>query len=397
MPDQYTEIKTISYSGRIKNAFKGFFGGLVLIPFSIFILYTNEGGIDYSKIVEKATYVPPDATLIHTYSNPVYTTGPVYSDALLSDEYLKPRNLIVLKRKVEMYAWKENRQTDSTTNVGGTETQETTYKYLKEWTETPQDSSRFKYIEGHTNPTPFILPRTVIAATSSIGRYVFKLNGMKLPETVGLGIADEDFVLPNGATTSYGYMYVNYMANGTGTLDNPVVGDIRIRYEGLPPGFIGTAIGTLEGKEFMPFQGKEGDPLYRLFRGTKDEMVVALHSEYEIEKWVFRAVGFVIMFIGFNLLAGIVVIAFDFFPVLGSFSGGIAAILSLFLTFLFSSLTIGVSMIFHNLTALLLTLGVMSILVGLFLWRKKRNQQTHNVTPSGSPVPPSVSPTVPVS
>ncbi len=60
---------------------------------------------------------------------------------------------IKLKRTVEMYQWEEESHTETEDEVGGGQTETTTYSYHTKWSDTPIDSSSFYEQKGHRNPT----------------------------------------------------------------------------------------------------------------------------------------------------------------------------------------------------------------------------------------------------
>ncbi len=57
MPDQFTDVTTTGYGGRIVNSIKGVVIGLILFVVSFGLLYWNEGRVDLSNIAKTATEI----------------------------------------------------------------------------------------------------------------------------------------------------------------------------------------------------------------------------------------------------------------------------------------------------------------------------------------------------
>jgi len=59
MADQFTDVTTTGYGGRIINSIKGVVIGLILFVVSFGLLYWNEGRVDLSNIAKTATEISP--------------------------------------------------------------------------------------------------------------------------------------------------------------------------------------------------------------------------------------------------------------------------------------------------------------------------------------------------
>src|SRR3989344_1779816 len=239
MADQFTDVTTTGYGSRIINSIKGVVIGLILFVVSFGLLYWNEGRVDLSNIAKTATEI--SSATVSTDSSLtgklISTTGVVNSDQIIGDNlFLNPDKFIAAEREVEMYSWIEKSESHSKTNTGGSETTETTYTYSKGWEENPKSTSNFKHPEGHANPQK--------------------------------------------------------------SFDSPQVGDLRISYHVLRPGFDGTIFGKLSGSKIDPYFDQDGNNLYRLFIGTRDQAISTLHTEYTTLLWILRLVGFLLMWFG---------------------------------------------------------------------------------------------------
>lgn len=97
----------------------------------------------------------PSSPIDGTYDTKlVHTSGKADTTETLRDAVFGvEENSIGLKRVVEMYQWKENSETNSTDNYGGSQTSTTTYSYSKVWSDTKIDSSDFHDGANHANPS----------------------------------------------------------------------------------------------------------------------------------------------------------------------------------------------------------------------------------------------------
>lgn len=80
-------------------------------------------------------------------------------------------DVVRLKRHVEMYQWKETKESHTTQNTGGSETTETTYSYSKVWSDRPLDSSSYRHPDGHQNPDMPLTSRTFDSTGAHLGAY----------------------------------------------------------------------------------------------------------------------------------------------------------------------------------------------------------------------------------
>lgn len=152
------EIVTKSWGSRIKDAFVGILVGIVLIGGAIILafwnerhgLHTTQSLIEAQRVLISVPNSPvdPKNNLHVVYLSGVATTKDILKDPLLGIA----ENAIGLNRKVEMYQWKQNKETHTESQMGGSEKQVTIYSYKKVWSTNLYDSSGFKEQTGHQNP-----------------------------------------------------------------------------------------------------------------------------------------------------------------------------------------------------------------------------------------------------
>jgi len=151
----------------------------------------------------------------------VVAAGRFSSPEALEDEILKPSQFLILRRKVEMYQWQE---------LAGSSDE--TPRYALDWHEGQIDFFRFKETTGHENPLlryePFTRRVSVAAFGAFDGSGLLSAVRQLVPVTVtadmlkdpSLRIVEGKVVIPRSA----------------GLGDEPMLGDMRVWYEGLPQG-----------------------------------------------------------------------------------------------------------------------------------------------------------------
>ena len=129
---------------RLIGSVAGMLIGAGLFLGSFLLLWVNEGRVDLSKIAVEAAPISAAAIEAGTEGRLVAATGLLTGDRPLGDSpYLRTGPYLSLERVAEMYAWEEEEEDDDGS---------TSYSYSRVWTTSPQDSSGFRYPEGHTNP-----------------------------------------------------------------------------------------------------------------------------------------------------------------------------------------------------------------------------------------------------
>ncbi len=389
MADQFTNVTTTGYGGRIVNSIKGVVIGLILFVVSFGLLYWNEGRVDLSNIAKTATEI--SSATISTDSTLggklISTSGGVNSDQIIGDNlFLNPDKFIAAEREVEMYSWIEKSESRSKTNTGGSETTETTYTYSKGWEENPKSTSNFKHPEGHENPQKSLDSYTNKVTAATIGTYNFDPQSVTLPNFSQLPLNSQNVTLSEGATLANdSYIFIKKSADVT--FDSPQIGDLRISYHVLRPGFDGTIFGKLSGSKIDPYFDQDGNNLYRLFIGTRDQAISTLHTEYTTLLWILRLVGFLLMWFGLSALFGPISVLLDFLPIFGAISRSVIGIATFLVAFVLTIVTILVSMIAHSLIALIIALAVTvgAIIAFVVMWKNKK-KASGVMAPTTAPV-----------
>ena len=373
MADRFTEVTRTGYGKRVGRSLSGVIIGLILFVASFVVLFWNEGRQDMSLVATQATEIEANQVDSSADGNLVSTSGVLTSEETLGDDYLMIGDYIALKRTVEMYAWEETTEEETETSTGGSETTTTTYEYDTDWVESVPDSSDFKYPEEHDNPTKEIDSATKTVAEAKVGVYNINTETVTLPNYSSITLNEENIILP---TTTDIYeeteLKSNYIFIGEGSFTVPEVGDLRISYSAVKTNLDVTIFGQLDENKIVNYVDEDDNKLYRIFTGTREEAISTLHTEHVASTWIFRAVGFLMMWIGLGALLGPISTVLDFLPFLGKASRSIIGVITFIIALGLSALTIIISMIVHSLVAMIIiAIAVIIIIVVLIILMKK--------------------------
>jgi hypothetical protein len=259
MSDHFTETSRQGFGSRLANSFAGLVIGPLLVIGAIVLLWWSEGravqaivGLKdaASQVVEAQASGPSPANA----NKLTHVVGAATAQAPIqdSDVGITFTEQVGVARTAEMYQWKETKKEETKEEMGGGTTTSTTYDYSRAWSDDPVNSSEFKYPDGHQNPEmPFRSKR--FAASDA------KLGGWKLDAGTLDRISYAQALTPT-APAGWTLSGDNYYR---GDAAAPKVGDMRVRYVGLPSG---TTISVLamqssDGFAVLPAHpGNRADP-----------------------------------------------------------------------------------------------------------------------------------------
>ena len=148
---------TTSWGSRAGNSFKGILAGILIVVVAIAVLFWNEGRTikrtkALKEVAKVAVSVDPQTIDDANEGKPIHTSGDVVTEDVVSDpEFGISLKALRLDRKVEMYQWQEDTDTDTRRTSGGGQEEVTSYSYQRVWSEELIDSSSF-HEAGHDNP-----------------------------------------------------------------------------------------------------------------------------------------------------------------------------------------------------------------------------------------------------
>jgi hypothetical protein len=380
MSDSFTEVTTKSWTSRIGESIKGVLFGLVLIGGSCVFLFWNEGRAVQTQrsLTEGASVVVAvDPARVDSANDGklIHVTGDLKAGAPLADpDFTVSATALRLVRTVEMYQWKEESKSETRRNVGGSEETVTTYEYVRTWSDTRHDSSRFKRPEGHVNPQMRYRGASYSSRDATLGAFRPGANVIdRLPasETVSLDPSLANRLagrIKGPVQVADGRIYLG---------DNPSqprIGDLRISYR-LAPAGPASIIGRQAGSGFADYQTKAGDALLLVRPGAHSaaDMFAAAQRENRIMTWILRFAGVFAMFLGFTLVLRPLVVVADVVPFIGSILSAGAGIVSLVLTSIVAPIVIAVAWFWYRplVSAAVLVLGL-GLAYGFKRWASQR-------------------------
>jgi len=372
MSDQFVTITRTSWLGNIMNSFVGVLLGIILFLVAFPVLWFNEGRTNMATVAKASVLVDGARVSAQTEGQQVAVAGTLASNERLGDSpYLAAGAYVQLNRKVEMYAWVEHKSTETHKDAGGSSTTTTTYSYDKQWTSSPEDSQEFEHPQGHANPPLSVPSETMVVSSASVDAYTIDPADITLPSAQDIKL-DNEIV----ATSANRRLAGNYILLGGGSFNAPQLGDIRISYSGVPANTRAIAFGKQQGNTLIPYLTAKNDRLYRLFVNTDREGAIQeMNTEYVVMGWILRLVGFLMMWIGMCLCFGPITTFLDVLPFLGSAGRFMVGLVTLPVALVLSIITIVISILAHNILALIVVLGL--LIGGVMLWSKvqKRNGQ----------------------
>ncbi len=357
MSDSHSEVSYRGLGDNLVESIKGVLVGLVLFAASFPLLWWNEGRTDISTVAKKAAAMKPDgSTKAAGEGKLVAVTDALKPEGTLGDpDFLKPGNYVQLRRESEMYAWVEKVTKKEEKKVGGGTKETKTYTYDKQWTSRPEKSDDFRYPEGHDNPPLTVHGQSWSAPKATVGAYGFVPDDIQLPSSRPISLTSE-IVLPGKHKKNGDYLFL-----GRGTLEQPVLGDVRVSFKGIEGGRKVTAYGKQEGLTLIAYMHEGKDKLYRVVDGTHEEAIAALHGEHTTMTWILRLVGFLMMWFGLALVLGPIQAVLDILPFLGSTSRALTGIVLFPVALVLTGVTVLVAIVAHN---PILLIGVIVLVVG---------------------------------
>ena len=310
-----------------------------------------------------------------------------------------------------MYQWQESSKTETEEHYGGGATETTTYNYSKEWSANPIDSGNFEVSNGHYNPGMPISGKEIEAQPVTLGQFTLSeyfvgqmddYQPLQMPDEEQAQVLEKLSALRKGKKNqTYGdYFYVSENPHA------PQIGDLRIQFKIVPPAIIsvvakqaGSRLDTYTTEpdfslEFYDFPIVNNN--IRLFEYgdvTADAMFIHAKQENVFWTWIFRLVGFVMMFVGLSMIFGVLRILAAVIPFLGQIVGVFSSLITFVIATILSLITIAIAWLFYRpLLSVILFVIAGGILYLLRFLRKKPQQQPMMVPETGVPPQPMLVP-----
>jgi len=340
--ENFTETTSQSWFSRLGGALGGILFGLALLPIGAALLFWNEGRAVQTarSLTEGAGMVSAvpaeradpanEGRLVHVSGALRIATPPRDAELNLTP----PGGTLRLVRKVEMFQWQEETQSETRNRLGGGTETVTTYRYNRAWVEGRVDSSRFRQPDGHQNPEPRHASRVFIADGVMLG-------GFRLAQAQFGGVSAEEALPAPSGTGNTLFLGVDAAS--------PRPGDLRITWWAARPEAL-SVIAAQVGDGFGPFATRAGDRLFMLEPGPVPAaaMFRAAEEGNAVLTWILRAVGTLAILVGWMMLLNPMKVLADVIPFLGTVVGFGTGLVAGLLTIVVAPLVIGMAWLFYR-------------------------------------------------
>ncbi|MBF0267719.1 MAG: TMEM43 family protein [Alphaproteobacteria bacterium] len=295
-----------SWLGRFGNSIGGAIVGLILFIASFVLLYWNEGrAVDAIIALDAASkqIVSVSAETVDPAHEGrlVHLSGmvDVASDLVDPVFHVTATDAVRLERRVEMFQWRENKETRTEKKLGGGETETTTYNYVKEWSDKTINSNSFEKQQGHANPDMPYQGKVLNVKSARIGGFILDQSQIaQMSNFEPLAVDAQDGDLPRGFRWEGEYLYRGKSP------DQPQIGDLRIAFHQVPVQTI-SVIAQQRGSTLAGFKGERERIINMVSLGAlgADAMIEQAKADEAILTWILRVAGFFMMLFGLTLMA----------------------------------------------------------------------------------------------
>ena len=414
---QYQTTSSQSWLSRIGGAIKGVFIGLILFVIGFPVLWINEGDAvrntnALNELQKETIDVGTPEIKAENEGKPVFMTGPATTTDILTDPIFGiSENAIRLEREVEIYQYVERQHSETKKKMGGGTETVTTYTYEPAWVQAPIDSNTFENPDARTNCRNVGIMRfpnnDLMATNVTFGEFKF---GPEIIAKIGGGKAytlAQDFQLPQqlkvlGARIEGEYVIVPYTAPSTTTANaisqavnvvagsgdanaagqaiaNAVlpnnttqIGDLRVKFALTKPHDV-SLIAVQKGDTFTDYKAKNGKTQF-LFRDgthTATEIFEAKAASNKMKRWLFRFLGFILMYIGMSMVFRPLSVLADVIPFIGTIVGKGTGFVAFIVAAICSLVTIAIAWIAYRPILAISLLVVAGGCLYLFISKKK--------------------------
>lgn len=365
MPETYTEVTRKSWLSRLGGALKGVLFGFVLLGVAVWVLFANEGrAVRRSRaLAEGASSVQSVAADRIDTSNEgklIHVSGLAGTTGTLRDEIFGVEaQAIHLDREVEMYQWLERRSSKTEKKLGGSTETTTEYSYERDWSSSHSRSDSFKVPAGHENPASWPYDQQRVSAPEvTLGAFRLSpglIDAMNRSEPLSVEPGTEfEGDLRWTAQLHDGGIYIGRSPA------SPEVGDIRVVFKVVRPAVVSVVAGQ-EGNTLVGKEMSNGGRIQLLSYGEvpADMMFESAEESNRIMTWILRALGFLMMAIGFKRIFRPLSVTADLVPAAGNLVGSVTGFLAYLLAAGLSLIVVAVAWLYYRpvLAVVLLVVG----------------------------------------
>lgn len=383
MPDTFTSTSRTGFFSGIKNAVVGTLLGLVMVPGAIVLLSWNE-----YRTIHRTNGLNEGAELVQTVEDPavaspslagslIHLNGKADTQERLRDETFGiEETAIRLDRNVEMFQWVED---EDTKKRNGRRT--TTYNYNLKWDSGRNNHAEFKHPDGHENPLAKFRDQSHEAENVNLGGYALNQSlkrsihsdeHLDWSEEVVASLPAE---IRDQSTTDQHYLY--WAETGAPDPQSPQLGDQRIAFNIIRPTRVSLVAAVKEASpdQLKPFTTSNGEELQQLYVGdfSAAEVFEKMQGENMMWAWILRGAGFMISFVGFTMIMGVLTAFTDAIPLVGSMTRSIVAFVAFLLAIVITTLTIAFAWVAVR-PLFAIPLIVVGVGAAFMAWRSSRRK-----------------------
>jgi len=327
MVDRITRTTHQRYGNRISQSFMGILSAPILCLSGICLLAWNEGHfVTEHKAIDEGlrsvVRISSDTLDPSNEGHLVHFTGKAVTNDIIKDPDfgVAPGGILKLNRKVEMYQWVESKQSRTTKNTGGSTDTTTTFTYSKEWSTKSIHSSSFEEPRGHQNPGSMMFSDAAFEADPiTVGAFTLSsvvTNKITWFRPLASTAVSTD-TIPRNTAGSRAKPYPNGFYFGYSTT-YPTVGDTKISYKEISEQLI-SVIAQQSGDTLSTFIASSGGSILLVDQGqyNAEDMFQHADDSLVLTTRLLRLVGFVVVFLSFQLLFGPLKVVADGIPFIG--------------------------------------------------------------------------------
>lgn len=338
-------------------------GGLILLLIGVGLLWWNEGNNvrnlqsvsegmkNYTDIKSSKIDSKYDGKLVAT-SGKISVTG-----TLTDDEFNVSSDKAALLRKVEMYQWTEDCDSDNNCT------------YEKEWSDKLIDSSEFTN-SGHENPDSFLYESEKYISDD------VKLGTFTLPDKLVSKLSTDkkikdlsEEVATNHSMTLTNNNYYTNVVDGKAE-----IGNIRISfYENNTK--VASVLAMQTDDTFKIYKTKKGKDLFRIYEDNYNgyDMLMMITKQNNFSKWLFRIIGILFTMGAISSLFSPLTSLMEKIPVLGSIVNGATSTISFVIGLAISLIVIAIAWLrFRPIVSIIILLVVIALIVLLKFYSQKK-------------------------
>mmetsp|Transcript_288 Transcript_288/g.720 ORF Transcript_288/g.720 Transcript_288/m.720 type:complete len:413 (-) Transcript_288:153-1391(-) len=329
--DQFVQTSHQSYGSRIITSCKGMMAAPLFVIIGIWLMVWNEGNsITQHKALNEALArvhpnVPTDVIDPANNDNLIHFIGAASTKDLLQDSIFgvePPVGTLKLQRKVETFQWIEHKHTETHKNNGGSTDTVTTYTYEKDWSEKLISSSNFGQPDEHQNPTGAkFQSQTLVANPIQVDAFQLSspiVNKMSWYQPLSGTTISIDTISDESLRNEASVMGGDTFYFGA-TPAYPQVGDTRVSFVQVPSQTISVVAQQSSGGDLTAYMSPAGASVLLVESGPHSaaEMFHHAHQAVTVQTWIFRVLGWMLLFLAAkNLVAPLSVLA-DVLPFVG--------------------------------------------------------------------------------